>query len=233
MAPCSELDQAHAGRASPSPPSGNCSSGRGPGRGGGKLFLFLSLLLLPPRISWDEPSENIGTHMPGISQPFPYPCRLSSPCVCPHHDSLQPPSIPLALPWPHLSLEQLEKGEIRAAKTHSLLPPSPKIFPFLPALIQRKESAGFQASTRLCLAQLLRADDSGKSGRIRSPGSVPGWLRSPRHGFTNNGAGLERADTGPQLPPQPPAGSQEREGSEGADPALIPTPRASPDTAGH
>lgn len=104
-ATCSELDQAHAGRASPFPHNGNHSSGRGPGRGAGNLFVFLSLLPPPPRTSWDEPSENMGTHTPGISQPLPSPCSLSSPCVCPHHESLQPLSIPLALPRPHLSLK--------------------------------------------------------------------------------------------------------------------------------
>lgn len=117
---------------SPFPPSGNCGSGRGPGRGGGKLFLFLPLFILLPRISWDEPSENMGTHTPDISQPLPSPCRLSSPCVCPHCDSLQPPSIPLALPWPHLSPEQLEKrGDLRSQNPLAA-PPFPQPFSLPP-----------------------------------------------------------------------------------------------------
>lgn len=53
------------------------------------------------------------------------------------------------------------------------------------------------------------------------PGSAP-----TRHSFTNNGVGLERADMERQLPPRPPAGSQEQEGSEGGDPALVPRPGA-------
>lgn len=154
----------------PIPSQRELQLGEGTWQRGRKALSLISLLPLPPRIGWDEPSENMGAHLPGISQPPPSPCRLSS-CVCPHHDSLQPPSISLWSSW--------KKGRFEQPKHIHCSPLPPNLFPFLTALIQRKDSAVFQVSTRPCLAQLLRAaDDSVQSGRICSSSSVPAWLRS-------------------------------------------------------
>lgn len=182
LAAGSELDQAHAGRASPSPPNGNCSPGRGPGRGAGKLYFFPSFLFLQGLVGMSPVKTR--AH---ICLASPSPCLLADCHILVSAPIMTLCSFPTSL-WHCLGPSSLwsswKKGRFEQPNPTHYSPLPPAFFPFLPALIQRKEWAGFQVSTRLCLAQLLRADDSGKSGGSAAPapsqpGSAPPGTASP------------------------------------------------------